>query len=96
MRRYLPHAALLLLAALALGDEPLPIAILVGNEMNLCKEGLTVCPVTTAMCDDPQVAIIENGKDGAVVKGIGPGTTLCAIMGSGAFRRVMKVTVTAP
>jgi hypothetical protein len=96
MNRYLIPSLLLLSCAAARGDEPLPINLQVGSALNLCKEGLTVCPVTTSMCDDPKVAVIENEKEGAVVRGISPGTTLCAIMGSGAFRRVMKVTVTTP
>jgi hypothetical protein len=88
-------ALLLVAAAMARADEPTPISLIVGGSINVCKAGLTVCPVSSFMCDDPKVAVVENGADGALVKGVSPGTTLCSVRGhEGAFRRLMRVTVT--
>ena len=43
------------------------------------------------------VARIENGPDGPELKAISPGTTLCSLLGPGrGFRRLLRVTVTAP
>lgn len=65
--------------------------------MNVCQAQLAVCPLGLFSCDDPKIAIVLNGKDGGMLQGISPGTTLCAVAGpGGAFRRVLKVTVTPP
>src|SRR6266545_1974489 len=83
-------------ARLARADEPTLVNVGVGQAVNVCKAGLVHCPVSTFLCDDPKVALIENGEDGAVLKGISPGTTLCCLLGfERAFRRVIRVTVQA-
>ncbi len=93
---------LALVAALALGTDPAadgatPVRLETGRAVNLCKAGLAACPATTFLCDAPDVARIENGPDGPELKAISPGTTLCSLLGPGrAFRRVLRVTVTAP
>lgn len=93
---------LALVAALALGTDPAadgatPVRLEAGQAVNLCKTGLAACPATTFLCDDPKVALIENGPDGPGLKAISPGTTLCSLLGPGrGFRRLLRVTVTAP
>jgi hypothetical protein len=90
--------ALLLSIVLAAGadDQPAPIEVEVGQTFNVCKAKLIVCPVSTSICDDPKVAVVENGAEGAVVRGVAPGTTLCSVRGPGAaLFRLMKVTVVA-
>jgi hypothetical protein len=100
MTRALPPvavAAALALGAAARGDDATPVALETGKAVNLCKAGLAACPATTFLCDDPKVARIENGPDGPELKAISPGTTLCSLLGPGrAFRRLLRVTVTAP
>ena len=77
-------------------DEPRPVTVEAGKALNLCTAGLARCPVSTVLCDDPKVAVIENGAAGAELKGVSPGTTLCSAIGDqGAFRTVMRVTVEA-
>jgi hypothetical protein len=93
--------AALAAAALALftsgharADGPTPVTLAAGASLKLCKAGLASCPVSTSICDDPKVAIIENGADGAELKGIAPGETTCSALGfETAFRRVFRVTV---
>ena len=83
-------------SGLARGDEPTPVEMRVSETLNVCKAGLVRCPVSSFLCDDPKVAIIEGGADGAVLKGLSAGTTLCSVLGPGtAFRRVLRVTVEA-
>jgi hypothetical protein len=75
-------------------DLPPLVAVAVGGSVNLCKARLAFCPVGGFMCDDPKVAIILNEKDGAEVRGVAPGTTLCATFGyMNVNRRVIKVVV---
>jgi hypothetical protein len=90
--------ALLLSVLLAAGDDaPAAIQVEVGKTFDVCKAQLIVCPVSSSMCDAPAIAVVENGADGAVVKGVSPGTTLCSVRGPGAaFFRLMRVTVVAP
>jgi len=84
----------LLSACRARADEPLAVYLKVGEVKNLCADEVTVCPISAFTCDDPKTAIIENGPDGAVLKGVSQGTTLCSVMGyAGAFRRVIRVFV---
>jgi hypothetical protein len=95
MTKHATVAVLLLGAGLVRADEPTPISVAVGGTVNVCKAGLIVCPVSSSICDDAKVAVIENGTEGAVVKGVSPGTTLCSVRGhGGAFRRLIRVTVT--
>jgi hypothetical protein len=78
-------------------DLPPLVTVAVGGSFNLCKARLAFCPVGGFMCDDPKVAIILNEKDGAEVRGVGSGTTLCATFGvMNVNRRVIKVVVGAP
>jgi len=75
-------------------DGATPVSIDAGATRNLCADGIVACPVSTFLCDDPKIAVVENGPAGAVLKGIAPGTTHCAIGASaGTFRRVLRVTV---
>ncbi len=95
MNRHATVAVLLLGAALVRADEPTPITVVVGEAVNVCKAGLIVCPVSSFICDDAKVAVVENGAEGAMLKGLSPGTTLCSVRGhGGAFRRLIRVTVT--
>ncbi|MFL5274178.1 MAG: hypothetical protein ACJ79R_04835 [Anaeromyxobacteraceae bacterium] len=94
--------AALAAAALALftmgharADGPTPVTLAAGASLKLCQSGLVHCPASTVLCDDPKVARIENGADGAELKGVAPGETTCSALGFGtAFRRVLRVTVT--
>jgi hypothetical protein len=86
--------ALCTLAPAIRADDATPVSIDAGATRNLCAAGVVACPVSTFMCDDPKIAVVENGPAGAVLKGIAPGTTLCAIgAAAGTFRRVLRVTV---
>ena len=90
-------AALAVCAAPARSDEPTPVEVEAGGTLSLCKAGLVPCPVSTSLCDDPKVAVIRNAPDGAELKGLSAGTTLCSALGfQTAFRRVLRVTVTPP
>ncbi len=90
-------AAALALAAAAGADDATPVAVEAGKSVNLCTAGLAACPAATFLCDDPKVARIENGPEGPELKAISPGATLCSVLGSGrGFRRLLRVTVTAP
>ncbi len=83
-------------APLARADEPTPVSLATGDRLNLCKAQLAHCPVSAFVCDDPKVAVMENGPEGVELKGISPGTTLCSVLGfERTFRRVIRVTVKA-
>ncbi len=89
-------AAVLLLALAARAGDTTPVKLQVGGVLKLCREGLVMCPAASFLCDDPKVARIENGPDGAELKAIAPGTTLCSVLGRDlAFRTVLEVTVRA-
>ena len=93
----LAAACLAAAPSLARAGEPTPVVLGVGKALNLCSAGLAFCPVTSFMCDDPKIALIENGPAGAELKGIAPGTTICSLLGPGrAFPRVFRVTVKRP
>jgi hypothetical protein len=80
----------------ASADDETPVALDAGTATNLCATGVVTCPVNSFLCDDPKVAIIESGPQGAVVKAVGPGTTLCAVTPFAGTRRMLRVTVKAP
>jgi hypothetical protein len=89
-------AALALASGAALADDGTPVSVEAGKSVNLCQAGLAACPASSFLCDDPKIARIENGPDGAELRAISPGTTLCSVLGPGrGFRRVLRVTVTA-
>jgi hypothetical protein len=89
-------AALALACGAALADDASPVSVEAGKSVNLCRAGLAACPASSFLCDDPKIARIENGPDGAELRAISPGTTLCSVLGPGrGFRRVLRVTVTA-
>jgi hypothetical protein len=86
--------AVLLSMTAARADEPTPVSLSTGETVNLCKRGLAMCPVSSFLCDDPKVAVVEHGPEGALLKAVAPGTTLCSVLGpEQAFRRVFRVTV---
>ena len=88
-------AGALLAAGLVQADEPVPVRVAVGKTFNVCAAKLIVCPASNLICDDPKIAVMENGPQGAVVEGVAPGTTLCSAHGPGnAFFVLMRVTVT--
>ncbi len=94
--RALALAALALCAAAAVparAEDGIPVLIEVGSVKNLCSAGLVTCPASTFLCDDPKIAVVENGPDGAVLRGMSAGTTLCAVGPSVGFRRILRVTV---
>lgn len=97
MRSVALLAAIAVVAApVALADGPTPLELDVGEAANVCTRKLATCPVQTSICDDPKIARVELGKAGPEIKGVSPGTTLCGILGSGGFRRMLRVTVKAP
>ncbi len=67
-----------------------------GETVAVCRAGLATCPLQTSLCDDAKVAVVELGKDGPELRAVSPGTTLCGLLGSSGFRRVLRVTVKAP
>ncbi len=87
MRHVLLALALLSLPVLA--DEPPRIEIRVGEEKQLCQGGTCHTPI----CDDPSVAVISADAR-AVLRGVGPGKTLCSVS-TGYSRQVYEVVVTA-
>jgi hypothetical protein len=96
MRQILAAMALLLAVA-ARGGGGTPVRLSAGEVVKLCQAGLARCPASAFLCDDPKIALIENGPEGVELKGIAPGTTVCSVLGPGqAFRAVLDVTVTPP
>lgn len=90
-------ALTLLLAVAARADDGTPVRLAAGEKVNLCQAALARCPASAFLCDDPRIALVENGPDGVELKGISPGTTVCSVLGPGqAFRSVLSVTVTPP
>jgi hypothetical protein len=86
-------AAALAGATAALAEGETPVQLRVGEAIQLCAAGLATCPLQTSLCDDPKVALIELGKSGPTLRGVAPGTTLCGLLGSSGFRRVLRVEV---
>ncbi len=81
-------------APLTGADDATPVEVRAGGSVNVCKANLVHCPVSAFLCDDPRVAVIENGPEGAELKGVSPGTTPCSVLGyEKAFRHVLRVTV---
>ncbi len=80
----------------ARAEDGIAVSLDAGSKKNLCASGIVPCPASSFLCDDPKVATIEYGPDGAVLRGIAPGTTLCAVSGSAGNRRLLRVTVSAP
>ncbi|HET7826788.1 MAG TPA: hypothetical protein VFK90_15745 [Anaeromyxobacter sp.] len=90
-------AALAVGSPAALAQAPAPAATIVaGERVNVCKARLAPCPVLSSQCDDPAIATVENGSAGAELKGVAPGSTLCALLGSSNVRIVVRVTVIPP
>jgi hypothetical protein len=91
-------AAALCAAALApaRADDGVPVSVESGTTKNLCTSGIVTCPAASYLCDDPKVATIERGPDGAMLRGNSEGTTLCAVSGSAGHRQVLRVTVEPP
>ncbi len=87
MRNALLAVALLALPALA--DEPPRIEIRVGEEKPLCHGGTCYGP----RCDDPSVAVVSADAK-AVLRGVGPGKTICSV-DTGFGRQVYAVVVKA-
>ncbi len=87
MRRVILVVALLSFPAFA--DEPRQITIRVGEQKPLCQ-GTCYAPI----CDDPSVAVISS-EGTAVVRGVGPGKTLCSV-NTGSGRQVYEIVVSAP
>jgi hypothetical protein len=83
-------------AAAPLAQVPPPsVEIVVGDSVSVCGR-LATCPIAAHACDDAKVVGYDVGKAGPELKGLAPGTTLCALLGSSAVRTVVRVTVVPP
>lgn len=87
-------AGIAVCAAASFAQAPASVEIAVGESVNVCGR-LATCPVQTHACDDPKIVGYDVGKAGAELKGLAPGTTLCALQGSSGVRTVVRVTVVA-
>ncbi len=76
-------------------DAPKAITVEVGKTVELCGT-VALCPVSSVVCDDPSLARAEATAVGVGLRGLKPGTTLCAAVGSNLARRQFEVTVTPP
>jgi hypothetical protein len=76
-------------------DTPYPLQLKVGGTLSLCATGTITCPAKAVRCDDPKVVAPAEGPDGAAVRGVAPGTTICSAAGGTVLgtRRVYRVTV---
>lgn len=76
-------------------DAPHPLQLRVGETVSLCATGTIGCPAQAARCDDPKVVLPAQGPDGAALRGLSAGTTLCSAAGGTVLgtRRVYRVTV---
>jgi len=79
----------------ASADTPYPLQLKVGGTRSLCATGTLTCPAKAVRCDDPKVVAPAEGPDGAAVRGVSPGTTICSAAGGTVLgtRRVYRVTV---
>ncbi len=76
-------------------DAPFPLQLEVGETLSLCGTGTVSCPPRAPRCDDPKLVAPEERSDGAALRGVAPGTTLCSAAGGTVLgaRRVYRVTV---
>jgi len=74
-------------------DSPYPITLRVGQAVSICKTGTIACPARFPICDDISIATVRDGKDGLVIVGVKPGTTLCSVVSAAAVRFLYAVTV---
>jgi len=74
-------------------DKPYPIAVEVGQAVNICTTGTVICPVRFTMCADTSIATIREGDKGPEIVGVKSGTTLCYTTSANAVRFVYAVTV---
>lgn len=74
-------------------DKPYPLTIGAGQGISICKTGTIICPARFPICDDISIATVRDGKDGLVIVGVKPGTTLCSVMSAVGVRFVYAVTV---
>ena len=86
---------ILALLALLLAEAPVPLSLLVGKSVAICKTGTIQCPAVAPICDDVSVATAENSDEGLVFKGLKTGTTLCSASSAGGLgqRRVYLIEV---
>ena len=99
--RSLALAAVLAAPAVHLADDPAPadaphpLQLKVGDALSLCATGTVTCPAKAVRCDDPKVVVPTEGPDGAALRGVSPGTTVCSAAGGTVLgtRRVYRVTV---
>ncbi len=87
-------AALVAAMLMAGGDEPPMLELDPGQRVPICGR-LSACPLTTATCDDPNVARVVDGKAGPELEAGSVGSTLCGFTGPSFVRRVVKVKVAA-
>jgi hypothetical protein len=76
-------------------DEPVPLALAVGESAPICRTGTITCPARDPICDDASIAAGAVTDEGLVFTALKPGTTLCSAAsasGSGP-RRVYRITV---
>jgi hypothetical protein len=88
-------AGIAVCAAASFAQAPPSVELAVGDSVSICGR-LATCPIATHSCDDPKVVGYDVGKAGPELKGLAPGTTLCALLGSSAVRTVVRVTVVPP
>jgi hypothetical protein len=77
----------------AVDNKPFPIAVGVGQAVNICTTGTVICPVRFTMCADTSIATIREGDNGPEIVGVKPGTTLCYTTSANAVRFAYAVTV---
>jgi hypothetical protein len=88
-------ALALLFAAASLAEDAGPPAETVlelqpGESASLCP-----CPVYGLICDDPSLVELEATRDGAALRAVKPGTTLCSVRNALGVRRTYRVVVRA-
>ncbi len=82
-----------LASAHAEAGEDLPtVEIVAGARVELCGT-VVLCPASAVFCDDPSVARAEATAKGVALRGLAPGTTLCAAQGANLARRPFRVVV---
>lgn len=74
-------------------NEPYPVVLEPGQVFSVCTSGEILCPATSPICDDLDVAEPVETSEGLGFLGVESGTTLCSAASANGIRRVFRITV---
>lgn len=74
-------------------EQPVAVALKVGESLRLCETRTIICPASAPICDDTSLVAIRDQGKGLEIVGLKPGRTLCSVMSANQARQVFAVAV---